>query len=329
MAILGNVLKRAVQLGGVMGRVPITAKRQQRLVLRKLLMQASQTNFGRRYGFEAMMDLPDPAAEFAQRVPIHDYNRIHAEWWHLTQAGKEDVCWPGKTRYFALSSGTSEAASKFIPVTREMIRAIRRASFKQIFTLAHFNLPSNLFEKGILMLGGSTHLNYNGTYFAGDLSGITQSKIPFWFQHFYKPGFEIAEESDWDVKLDEIVAKAPEWDIWVIVGVPAWNQILLERIVKHYNVPNIHAIWPNLQVYCHGGVSMEPYRAAFSKLVQRPLIYLETYLASEGFIAYEARPNAKGMKLILNNGIYYEFVPYNDANFSAEGAILPNATASR
>jgi len=327
MPILGNVLKRAVQLGGVLQRLPASPARQQRLVLRKLLRTAAQTAIGQRFNFDGIADQTQPELEFARKVPIYDYNSIHHDWWHLTLEGREDVTWPGKVRYFALSSGTSEASSKYIPVTREMIRAIRKASYKQIFTLAHFNLPSNLFEKGILMLGGSTHLNFNGTYFAGDLSGITVSKIPFWFQHFYKPGHEISEETDWQKKLDEIVAAAPEWDIWVISGVPAWNQILLERIIKHYNVPNIHAIWPNLKIYCHGGVSLEPYRVGFEKLLGKPIIYLETYLASEGFVAYDARPNNTGMKLVLNNGIFYEFVPFNEQNFSPEGNLLPGAKA--
>jgi hypothetical protein len=200
---------------------------------------------------------------------------------------------------------------------------------KQIFTLAHYNFPSDYFEKGMLMLGGSTHLNFTGRYYYGDLSGINTSKIPFWFQRFYKPGKAISRISDWNAKIDDIVKHAKEWDIWVIAGVPAWLQIMMERIIAHYGLKNIHEIWPNLTVYAFGGVAFEPYRKSFEKLLAKPLIYFETYLASEGFIAYDARPHhlRTGMRLVLNNGIYYEFVPFTAENFDQDGQLLPNAKA--
>jgi hypothetical protein len=175
------------------------------------------------------------------------------------------------------------------------------------------------------MLGGSTHLQYNGTYYEGDLSGITAGNIPFWFQHFYKPGKRISRERDWTTKLDEIVRSAKDWDIGVIVGVPAWLQILMERIISHYKVNTIHDIWPNLSIYVHGGVSFAPYHKTFEKLLARPITYIETYLASEGFIAYQSRPNTTSMQLVLDNGLFYEFVPFNSSNFDNEGNIYPTA----
>jgi len=175
------------------------------------------------------------------------------------------------------------------------------------------------------MLGGSTHLMFNGTYYEGDLSGITTSNIPFWFQHFYKPGNRISKERDWSTKLDEIVRNARNWDIGVIVGVPAWLQILMERIISYYKVDNIHDIWPNLSIYVHGGVSFAPYQKSFEKLLAKPLTYIETYLASEGFIAYQSRPNANAMELVLDNGLFYEFVPFNADNFDNDGTVKKNA----
>jgi len=327
--VLGSILKRTIRLGGAYENRRVSPVRQQRLVLRKLLRKAQLTDFGRTYAFHELIPLPPNQLEaaFAKAVPMHDYNAMYKGWWHRLLNGEQDVTWPGHIRYFALSSGTSESASKHIPITREMIRAIQKGGFKQIFTLAWFNLPPGLLEKGILMLGGSTHLNNHGHYYSGDLSGISTSKLPFWFQHFYKPGQEIASNPDWDTKLHEIVLAAKGWDIWCISGVPAWLQILLEKIIEHYQVDTIHDVWPNLSIYSWGGVSIEPYLAGFNKLLAKPLIYLETYLASEGFIAYAARPDANGMRLITNNGIYFEFVPFDDKNFTPEGEMRPEAVA--
>lgn len=171
------------------------------------------------------------------------------------------------------------------------------------------------------MLGGSTDLDFNGTYFSGDLSGITASKLPIWLQRFYKPGKKIARNRNWGDKLDQIVKKAKDWDIGIIVGVPAWLQLLMEKIITHYGVKDIHEIWPNLQIFVHGGVSFEPYRKGFESLLGRPLIYIETYLASEGFLAFQAIPNRKSMRLVLNNGVFHEFIPFSDANFDENGNV--------
>ena len=149
--------------------------------------------------------------------------------------------------------------------------------------------------------------------------------MPFWFQHFYKPGKKIAKTRKWDAKLEEITRKAEDWDIGIIVGVPAWIHILLERVIAYHKVKNIHEIWPNLQVYVHGGVSFDPYRKGFEKLLAHPINYIETYLASEGFIAYQTEPKHRSMKLVLNNGIFYEFVPFNDDNFEHTGELKPDA----
>src|SRR5690606_20231362 len=248
---------------------------------------------------------------FVSNVPIHSYNKMYDDWWKRSLAGESDICWPGKIKYFALSSGTSEAASKHIPVTRDMTKAIQKTSIRQILTLSKYELESNFFGAGILMLGGSTHLSKRGSYFEGDLSGIQAARLPFWFQHFYKPGRKIAKTRD--------------WDIGIIVGVPAWIQILMEKVIEYYQVDNIHEVWPNLRVYVHGGVSFDPYRKGFEKLLARPIHYIETYLASEGFIAFQAYPERRSMRLVTNNGIFYEFVPFEEKNFNSQGEILPDA----
>lgn len=330
MPLLGSIIKSAIELPA---KIPLekirraNPARQQAATLKKLLRSAQYTSFGEAHDFGGILKKKDFVRSFRQQVPIHDYNSIHQGWWYRTLNGEAFVSWPGKIKYFALSSGTSEASSKYIPVTADMLKAIKKTSIKQIFTLAKYDLPRDFYERGILMLGGSTHLHYNGTYYEGDLSGITTGNIPFWFQHFYKPGKRISKERDWTTKLDEIVKNARNWDIGVIVGVPAWLQILMERIISHYKVKTIHDIWPNLSIYVHGGVSFAPYAGTFEKLLSKPLIYIETYLASEGFIAYQTRPGTNSMQLVLDNGLFFEFVPFNSSNFDSEGHIMADATS--
>jgi hypothetical protein len=156
------------------------------------------------------------------------------------------------------------------------------------------------------------------------LSGITAKHIPYWFQRYYKPGQRIAKNVDWGKKLEEITKKAYKWNIGFIAGVPSWVQILLENIIDHYKLKNIHEIWPNFTIYVHGGVALSPYKQAFEKLLGKPLLYIETYLASEGFLAFQNRPEADGLRMVLNNGIFYEFVPFTRKNFNESGEMVEN-----
>ncbi len=331
MAILGTLLKRGIKLRENLDQEYSSPLDLQKNVLKELLITASGTEFGRYYNFhDILRTFRKGQKEFYgnfSNIPLHDYNKIHKDWWQLALKGAKNICWPGRVKYFALSSGTSEASSKYIPVTKEMTRAIQRTSIRQILSLSKYDLPSKFFEAGILMIGGSTHLNRKGSYFEGDLSGIQAARLPFWFQHFYKPGKKIAKTRKWEAKLEEITRKARDWNIGIIVGVPAWIQILLEKIIVYHKVRHIHEIWPNLSVYVHGGVSFDPYRKGFEKLLGHPINYIETYLASEGFIAYQAEPRQRSMKLVLNNGIFYEFIPFNDDNFLANGELTPHAKA--
>ena len=139
---------------------------------------------------------------------------------------------------------------------------------------------------------------------------------------FYKPGKKIAKTKDWNQKLEDITNKAPDWDIGIVVGVPAWIQIMMEMIIEKHKLKNIHELWPDLMIYVHGGVSFDPYRKGFEQLLGKPLTYIETYLASEGFIAYQDKPNHRSMKLVLNNGIFLEFIPFNEENFDGDGEMV-------
>jgi hypothetical protein len=327
MASIGIVLKYGL---GITKKVPLLKHdsfSSQKRTLTKLLTKAQNTYFGQEYNFQKILQYDDKVKVFREQVPVFTYETIFASWWKTSLQGEPNVCWPGKVQYFALSSGTSTGSSKYIPVTQAMLRSIQRASVKQILSLANCNLPENFYEKGILMLGGSTNLEYNGIHYAGDLSGITTGRLPFWFQPFYKPGKGISQTRNWQDKLDLITREAHKWDIGSIVGVPSWFQLLIERIIEYHKVKNIHEIWPNLMVFTHGGVSFDPYKKSFEKLLGKPLIYLETYLASEGFIAYQDHPDANGMKLLVRNGIYYEFIPFNDENVDEDGNLSRNAQA--
>ena len=324
MALVGPLIKRSIALSNRFVLNDVSPLKLQHRVLKRLLRKAAITQFGRQYHFIDILRADHMEQAFKDSVPIFDYNAIFNTWWNRTLHGEENICWPGKTKYFALSSGTSESASKRIPLTGDMIRAIKRASIKQILSARNFNLPAHTFEKKIMMLGGSTTLNRRGDYYEGDLSGISAKKIPYWFNVFYKPGKKIARQRNWEYKLNEISRKAKNWDISIVVGVPAWIQIMLERIVEYNDVENIHDVWPNFEVYVHSGVSFEPYREGFKKLLGRPIIDIDSYLASEGFIAFENRPDADGMRMQLSNGIYFEFIPFNDENFNEDGELKSN-----
>jgi hypothetical protein len=310
-------------------RLPQNNPRSQQLrVLKKLLKKARFTEFGQQYRFDEILLSKHVGKGFQEQVPVSNYDSIYKAWWNKTMAGTPNVCWPGKIRYYALSSGTSEAASKYLPITTDLLRGNKIAMIKQLLSLRTYeNIPLATVGKGWLALGGSTDLQKGAGYFAGDLSGITVKRSPFWFQPFYKPGKKIAREKDWNKKLEEIVEKAPQWDIGFLIGVPAWIQMCMEMVIARYQLKNIHEIWPNLSVFVHGGVHFEPYKKGFEKLLGKPITYIETYLASEGFIAYQDKQYAKGMRLVTSEHLFLEFVPFNEQNFTANGDLVNNPEA--
>ena len=325
MAILGNLIARSLQLRKKFNLPVATPETYQKYTLRQLLDRGQYTSFGKHYGFASNMlsSKVDLVSAFRETVPVHTYDDMYNQWWHRCQNGEENVCWPGKVKYFALSSGTSESASKHIPVTQDMIKSIKKVGFKQLYSMANYKIPPVAFEKGILMLGGTTSLFEKGEYYEGDMSGISAKNMPRWMSSLlYKPGKKISKRPKWEDRIRLIVLNAKSWDVGIVCGVPAWVQIVLERVVKHYNVKSIHEIWPNLSVYIHGGVSMEPYRESFKKMFGKKVTYIETYMASEGSFGFQARPGG-GIKLVLNANIFFEFVPFTSKNFDDEGNIKP------
>jgi hypothetical protein len=333
MDLLGEIILKGINIKKTPSKK--TPLQQQIKQLKKLINKAKDTRFGHYYRFEEILNhrsvflKPNNTRElylsFKSEVPCFDYNKMYDEWWSQTHNDQKDITWPGRVKYYALSSGTSGAPSKYIPVTKDQLKAIKKTGVKQILDLKNFDFKASDFEKSILMLGGSTQLIKSKKHLEGDLSGITTSNLPFWMKSHYKPGNTIAKEQDWATKLDRIVKEAYKWDIGYVAGVPAWIQIMMEKIIAHYQLKNIHDLWPNLAGFCHGGVAFEPYKKSFEKLLGKPIKYIETYLASEGFFAYQESQNSDSMKLVLNGGVFYEFVPFNSQNFDDDGNLKHNA----
>lgn len=319
-ALVGNIVARSLWLSRKLSERNATPQSYQRQTLRKLLEKAQYTSFGKTYGFSEMLSEElDFMKAFRERVPVVTYNEMYANWWYRLLESEENVTWPGKVKFFALSSGTSESASKHIPVTTDMMRSTKRVAWKQMCSLSDFKVPKKAYEKGILMLGGTTSLFERGDYYEGDMSGISAKTMPRWMSSLlYKPGQKISKTESWEARIRLIVRNARKWDVGTICGVPAWVQIVLERIIAYHKVSHIHEIWPNLAIYIHGGVSMDPYRDAFKKLFGKKMAFSETYMSSEGSFGFQPSPTSD-IRLVLNADIFFEFIPFTEQNFDADG----------
>ncbi len=326
MAVIGNIIKTTLEIADklIPDKSPVEA---QKAVLRHLLEKAEKTAFGQHHEFKAILKEQNIQAAFASAVPYHDYDLMNKRWWQQQRLeGLKDHTWPGTTGYYALSAGTTGKNSKRIPVTEEMLEAIRKTSILQVLNSPNFNFPADFFEKEIMMLGSSARLKRNKGWQEGEISGISASNIPQWFERFYRPGKKIASITDWDKRVEAIAKNAKEWDIGAMAGIPSWNELMIKRLLEYHKVENIHEIWPNLHAFVSGGVAFEPYRKSFEKLLARPITIMDTYLASEGFLAYQARPNREmAMKLSTNSGLYFEFVPFTEDHIDELGSVRQDA----
>ncbi len=325
MAVLGEIIKKIVELADTIFTNP-NPKDAQEEVLKHLLEKAKDTSFGKYYQFRKILSSDNIRDAFAESIPYHSYDTMHERWWQKTLEGAEDISWPGKVKYFALSSGTT-SKKKHIPVTDDMLKAIRRAAIQQIKGIADFDLPSEFFTKEILLFGSSTNLKKVNEHFEGEISGISANQLPFWFEGYYRPGKEISGIDNWDKRVDALAKEAPNWDIGAISGIPSWIELMLKRVIEYNNLKNIHEIWPDFLVYTTGGVAFEPYKKSFDRITAKPIIVIETYLASEGYLATQIRKDTDAMALITDNGIYFEFVPFVDENIMDDGSIHPDAKA--
>ncbi|MFN5845215.1 MAG: GH3 auxin-responsive promoter family protein [Flavobacteriia bacterium] len=327
MPIIGKLLKKTTE---------ITYKRKfkkgkeytnQLNTLGKLLEKAKNTRFGLHHDFHKILNKSDFVEVYQEHVPITDYDTFYAAWLKESIRGNKDHTWPGRIKYYALSSGTTGSPSKRIPVTEEMIRSFQKTSMGQISALHELDLPDSFYSASILAVGGCSKLTKKKTHIEGDLSGILKKHTSFIVNPFTKPGNKIAGIRDWNKKLEKMVEKAPTWNVGILAGVPSWCILLLERIVERYELDSIHDIWPNFQVYVHGGVFMQPYISRLEKVAGKKVFLLDTYLASEGYFAYQESIDSTGMRLLLNNGVFYEFVPFNSEFFDENGTVRHGAKA--
>ena len=324
MAILGNIIKGVINLTDSFTG-DINHVEAQQNVLKHLLEKAKDTAFGKHYDFEGILKSESIEKEFSNKVPYFDYHQMKEQWWERTQNGEPDVTWPGKPSYFALSSGTTGKTSKRIPVTDDMIEAIRQSGIKQVLSLKNFDMPADFFEKEIMMLGSSTDLQKKDDHLEGEISGISASNIPFWFKGYYKPGEDIAKIDDWDDRVQQIAERAEEWDIGALSGIPSWIELMLQKVIDYHKVDHIHDIWPNLQAYTSGGVAFGPYEKSFKALMGKPVTVIDTYLASEGYVATQVRPETDAMQLNTEEGIYFEFVPFKPEYIQEDGSLSQDA----
>lgn len=321
MQIVGRIIKRTAEFGHKRNLKKGLSFDYQVNTLAKLLDKAKRTHFGKSHGFAEALESEDMVSAYQKSVPMMEYEKFYQTWLHRSIDGVKDNTWPGQIRHFALSSGTTGSPSKRIPVTQEMIRSFQKTSMTQMTTLLNLDLPPLFYQKSILTVGGSTQLQKIGNHYEGDLSGILKKHTTWIVSPFTRPGSKTTQIKDWNKKMEIMVEEAPTWDIGIMAGVPSWCIMLIEKIVERYNLQSIHDIWPNFKVYVHGGVFIQPYLKRFERLLGEKVHLLDTYLASEGYFAYQIEPGREGMQLLLNAGIFYEFVPFNSEYFKEDGTI--------
>lgn len=323
MALSGSLIKAGISLNQKLNFELKSPAERQTDQLKKLLDAAQKTAFGKYYGFKEILKSEDPVAKFKQEVPIFDYHQMNDRWWEQQQKFP-DITWPGKPRFFALSSGTTGKSSKRIPITDEFLQSMRDVGTSLIRALPNFDFPRELFETEVLMLSSSANLNELNGHFEGEISGINVSNFPGWYDLFYRPGKEIASIDNWDERIGRIIQEAPNWNIGAIAGIPSWVLLMLQEIVKKHGLKNIHEIWPNLMVYASGGVAFDTYRKGFEEICEHPLTIIDTYLASEGFFSFTGRPDTMSMELALSHGYFYEFIPFDERGVDGQGNLLEN-----
>lgn len=291
----------------------------QRVAYAHLVARLAATSFGRTQGLGASL----PYAEFRRRLPPRTYEGFlpHIE---RMKAGEPDVLWPGRCRHFAVSSGTTADRTKFLPVTPDMLRHFRRCGLESLLLFAHRAGDTSVFDGRHLFLGGSTALTPlpESGGFAGDLSGIAALNLPRWAEDFlYEPGREIAQISDWPAKIEAMARRTVGRDITLLAGIPSWLLILGEALFAEAarlgrRADTLSDLWPHLRCLVHGGVPIAPFTDRLRRLVGPATLFHEVYPASEGFIAVQDAEPEAGLRLLVDSGLFFEFVPlesYSDA----------------
>jgi hypothetical protein len=280
-------------------------------VFQDLLESGVETLYGRDYGFSTISSIQD----FQSKVPINDYVSF-LPYLERVRAGEYDVLWPGKVDWFAKSSGTTNAKSKFIPITTDNLKNNHFKCGKDIIAIYsnQFNEDPGVLAGKSLVLGGShsIHPHSTGKALEGDLSAIIIENLPIWVNMRRIPSKEVALMDEWEQKLDKMADEAIQEDIRSIAGVPSWTTVLLKKVLEKTGKQTILEVWPNLELFIHGGVSFTPYKNDFERLIGGKIQYLETYNASEGFFGIQDKPERDDMLLSLNSDVFYEFIPIDE-----------------
>ena len=309
-------LKKRIHQIDLFLKYPIDVQEE---LLKGLINKAKHTEIGNQYDFNSIKTY----ADFAKSVPVTTYEDNESNY-ERARKGESNIFWPTPIKWFAKSSGTTNAKSKFLPVSNESLEECHYAASKDLLCLYLNNNPdSELFLGKSLRLGGSKELyKENGTVF-GDLSAILIDNMPFWAEFSSTPSNEVSLMPDWETKMQAIVDETINENVTSLLGVPSWVLVLLNQVVESTGKNNLFEIWPNLEVYFHGGVSFDPYLEQYKKLLPKNnFLYYETYNASEGFFAIQDRNNSKELLLMLDYGIFYEFIPM-DTYDSTKEIIIP------
>lgn len=284
----------------------------QQEIFKSNIKMAQNTDFGKSHGFADIKTVKD----FTEQVPVRDYES-HFPWIERIMKGEQNVLWPTKTTWFAKSSGTTNAKSKFIPVTPEAMEECHFKGGKDLIAMYLHNRPdSRLFVGKGLSIGGSHEMNpldpsHSSKY--GDVSAVIMENMPLWAKYVRTPSAEIALMDNWEEKLEKMAHEVIEENVTSIAGVPTWTVLVLKRAMELRGVDDVSEIWPDLEVFFHGAVAFGPYRELFKELVSSERMqYMETYNASEGFFGIQDTEKEDEMLLMLDYGVFYEFVPLEE-----------------
>ena len=285
-------------------------------LLHKLLLTARPTEMGQKYGFDEIVNYND----FARQVPVHTYERLFP-YIERMMKGEQNVLWPSEIKWFSKSSGTTNSRSKFIPVSAESLEDCHFKGGKDLYCIYVHNFPeTNIFSGKGLAIGGSHQVNEldpTSTSHYGDVSAVIMQNLPVWAQMIRTPSLEVALMSNWEEKIEKLARETMSVDVTHLAGVPTWTVLLLQRVMDLTGKPILET-WPNLEVFFHGAVAFTPYRSLFRSLIPSDhMHYWETYNASEGFFGIQDQSNSDELLLMLDYGIYYEFIPVEESGLES------------
>lgn len=292
----------------------------QRECLQELLSRAAATEYGQKYDFSSILT----TEQYKERLPIVHYEDISGYVRRMME-GENNILWPEEVEWFAKSSGTTDAKSKFIPVSPSSLEDCHFRGGKDVIAIFNRLYPdAGVFSGKTLALGGSSEVsktNNNCQY--GDLSAILISNTPFWVNRMKTPEASIMLMNNWEEKIEKICETTIKEDVRCLAGVPSWFLTVINKILERTGKANLHEVWPNLELFIHGGISFTPYREQYNRLLPDPKMkYLETYNASEGFFGLQDDPNDSSMLLMLDYGVYYEFMPTSELGKSNPRTVL-------